>query len=723
MHYDEDKLLSNEHKPANLPENEDLLVGADLAPSANVSERTEAEAPCSAKVADQPVRILEADETLLQSDKKVKSKSKRAQFDTDASPKDKGLERSREKNTGVSKKLFVLPSHALAKAHALPPLEAVELGADLEAADLEAVDLGAVDFVPPVAEKPPEKQDLEGFLESGDRALKRNDFQLAAERFEAALLILKTEQVQDSGKMIHCLRNLVDAYLNLKDADRTLSALEDMTKINPLAAQSADTVMILGQAAMLYADNGQRDQSSATYFKAMELASEILAVNDPVLLELNNSYIEARKKYSTKEVSAPLNEGEAQSVLAVSLKRPPSNMLEKPLPIKPITPTTTTTPTTPKPGAVSRNGNETLSRFAGAAGRAFEHQGVRTALNAPWLMVLVSALFLICVAKICTVQLRGSVSSKPAMAMPTDFSDMQFESCDQKSAIKFLSKEQCSISRSGRSTEAKYTLLSGGLPDLATLFQGYLQRNELWYQCDAAGLVGADKVVLYRPNAPELAIVRKMWWYASFAQSYYREGRLYPSDAEKCKASDPNFVYSNPFTHQTDYAAIILQKRINGELNEIDFSSRGANNRHWRPGAILCLCSDYHKFLVQGFDRYGKPLTSSDPSRYFVIECKSGIDLTKLEQEHAESLQPLTDNKAPVQVFLYESANLEATVQWLRRLSQVLLWTLMCLACFSCYASHKSNQGGKVKIFSIAAVVSSMLFLAALYIFALQSSG
>jgi hypothetical protein len=339
-------------------------------------------------------------------------------------------------------------------------------------------------------------------------------------------------------------------------------------------------------------------------------------------------------------------------------------------------------------------------------GEKVEQPVLQRLLHSPWLMLGLTTIFLVCTAQVIMVfQSERSLSLKK-VSMPKDVSGMQFESCDQKTTVKCLAHDRCLIQKSGVVVNGKYSRLSEW-PNLSTLFWGYLSRRELWYRCDTVGLIDQDNVVLYRLSSPELAVVKRMWWYANFAQEQYSESRLYPSDAEKCRRSDPTFQYVNP--------AIVLRK----QGDELNLTSRASGDRHWRPGAIFCLCLGYKKFSIQGFDRYGRPLTSSDPSRLFTIECQNGLNLTKSDQSQ---IQPrLSQSKTPVRVFLYESPELEAYVQWVRRFCQILLWFSFGTAILWCYISHKTRAHRKVRLGSILSIIASLCLLIALYVCAFQS--
>jgi len=344
-------------------------------------------------------------------------------------------------------------------------------------------------------------------------------------------------------------------------------------------------------------------------------------------------------------------------------------------------------------------------------GRNFGNEKSRALLQAPWLLLLLTVLVVLSLTQLSTIEIRRVVSSKTQAAMPKKLKDMRFASCDQKDKIKFLSEDQCEIdTTSGSRQKVKYTLLFAN-PDLATFLMGYLRRNELWYHYNASGLVGSDGIVLYNPNSAELAIVKKMWWYANFADRYYKESKRYPNDAEKCKRSNPNYLYINPITHLSDFATIVVQKQINA-----DRILSKSNEQQWRPGGIFCQSLEGKKFFIQGCDEDGKPLTTAVPGRYFTIICDNGINLTEREQSQALKQPKSPETNSATRVYLYQTPELEASVQWERRLCQLLLWSAFILTGFWCYACHRSKSSHQARFAAIGATVLCVLGLAAWYI-------
>jgi hypothetical protein len=146
---------------------------------------------------------------------------------------------------------------------------------------------------------------------------------------------------------------------------------------------------------------------------------------------------------------------------------------------------------------------------------------------------------------------------------------------------------------------------------------------------------------------------------------------------------------------------------------------RGHDNEpHWRPAAIYCVNVKSRKFFVHGFDRTGKPLTSSDPHSYFMIACKDGVNLTKSKPREQKVEVP--GNKTASRVFLFESPDVQATVAFLKRLIPTLLWTGAGTSAFWLYLSGRIGCSRRIKSCSLVASAISLLSLLAWYGFLLQ---
>jgi hypothetical protein len=220
-----------------------------------------------------------------------------------------------------------------------------------------------------------------------------------------------------------------------------------------------------------------------------------------------------------------------------------------------------------------------------------------------------------------------------------------------------------------------------------------------------------------------------MWFYAKCAQDQFKENKCYPSSLEKSKRTYQNYSYINPFTGKVDCAELVV---LGLQGNQIDLGSRGANDRQWRPGAILCLHADTKHFSVQGFDRQGKPLVSSDPKRYFVIDLEYGKCLTpdlaaaeKAETWHASkkklpqdvNVTP-SDGRDSAVVLIDKDGSVENSITALRRLPQIVLWSALLVAIGSLYFSKKFKNPKRTELISKRSIACCVIGLIVFYIIA-----
>ncbi len=333
-----------------------------------------------------------------------------------------------------------------------------------------------------------------------------------------------------------------------------------------------------------------------------------------------------------------------------------------------------------------------------------------------WLRFLLFAVCLICTFQ-AFLHFDTKIAAKLEAPEQIDLNGAHLESCDRRCSINFVSDKSCQIEQPGTSISAAYRVVSNTVDALA-LLNGFLAKREFWYHCSDGGVIEHNGVVMYPANSPELKIVSKMRWYADFAQEQYRETKLYPADAEQCKQADSRYEYINPFTNQTDYATIVFQHRPD---NDLDLTNLLTTERQYRPGAIICQCINNNIFVVQGFDRSGRLLTSSEPGYCFSIECRNGemsvnaVPKKKIDDKH-DFCGKQTD--FPAEAIVCASPDLEPQVQWLRRICQIILWSLCVAASLFCYFSHKTAASRKARLLSIVGCSAAFLLLFVCYKYA-----
>ena len=117
-----------------------------------------------------------------------------------------------------------------------------------------------------------------------------------------------------------------------------------------------------------------------------------------------------------------------------------------------------------------------------------------------------------------------------------------FEACDKKASFCLVNDHEVTIKRPGLNIRCSYTLVKNSMQDVFSLLKGYLNRDELWYQVGESEVVDPDHTLLYRKNAPELAVIKQMWWYADLPKNGLTSNTRIPltSSAVKIKTRPLN---------------------------------------------------------------------------------------------------------------------------------------------------------------------------------------
>jgi hypothetical protein len=204
------------------------------------------------------------------------------------------------------------------------------------------------------------------------------------------------------------------------------------------------------------------------------------------------------------------------------------------------------------------------------------------------------------------------------------------------------------------------------------------KQREFWFQRRDAGLVDQDGTILYPTGAPELALAKKMESYCNLVAAKYKETKLYPSDAAKLEKIAPKeFRYTNPFSGKVDQPIVLYKRFAAAEKSwteKTQFGQMWSEEPAWKPGAIHCLCLDYCRFFIRGFDRDTHPLSGTLPGSSFYIELKDGVNLTPTQQG-----KTVEDNKDGGAASFYISNNpsMQMIVATMRQLVLIIFWLLI----------------------------------------------
>ncbi len=287
--------------------------------------------------------------------------------------------------------------------------------------------------------------------------------------------------------------------------------------------------------------------------------------------------------------------------------------------------------------------------------------------SAALLIVLTSALL------VCATALMKSLYSDGQDFHPTNITaaardQHHYKSTDGGKSLDILDKDKGSVLvHNGKAIHGKIKPVSDG--DLITLATTPPSKREIWLQKTDAGYVDSDGTILYSASAPELIIAKKIDSYANILAAKYKETKLYPSDAERFERMSPkDFRYTNPFTGHVDQPNIQYKRFAAADASWTDHTQAGhawPEEPPFKPGAIHCICLDYCRFFVRGFDRNGQPLYGSVPGVADYVELKDGANMNPRRNDK------VTDDKdkTPAVFMVSRSPILQMEVALLRQAS------------------------------------------------------
>jgi hypothetical protein len=206
-----------------------------------------------------------------------------------------------------------------------------------------------------------------------------------------------------------------------------------------------------------------------------------------------------------------------------------------------------------------------------------------------------------------------------------------------------------------------------------------------------------------------------MWWYADSAQNWFATHHMYPTSLDKWAKNENSFSFTNPFTKKHDQTILIALDKLTTDPSGIDRDKGCAVAPSWRPGGIYCVSLNDLKFVVHGFDRNGAPLTSTDADKYFVIECRNGINLTRQKLNDQASAKELKEN-VRTKVFVCSSSEQELLVRQIRVMSCICLWAGTIISALWCLIAFRLQQPKVVLVLSLLTTVGCSLLLISWYV-------
>ncbi|CAN5200364.1 hypothetical protein BH10CYA1_BH10CYA1_49040 [soil metagenome] len=294
------------------------------------------------------------------------------------------------------------------------------------------------------------------------------------------------------------------------------------------------------------------------------------------------------------------------------------------------------------------------------------------------LIILSTALFVCSSLLIKSLYLDGH-DYHPTNVTAAALDQRHYKSTDGGKSFDQIDKEKGSVLvNNGKAIHGKLKIVSDA--DLISLATSPVPKREIWLQKTDAGYVDQDGTILYSAGAPELTIANKIENYVSILSTKYKETKIYPSDAERFERMSPkDFRYTNPFTGHVEQP-IVQYKRF--AADDASWSDHAKAGHSWpeeppfKPGAIHCVCLDYCRFFIHGFDRNGQPFYGSVPGVADYVELKDGSNINPHRNEK------VTDDKdrTPAVFLISRSPALQTKVALLRQVGLIVTAVIILVA-------------------------------------------
>ncbi|MBS1953237.1 MAG: hypothetical protein JST89_03570 [Cyanobacteria bacterium SZAS-4] len=299
------------------------------------------------------------------------------------------------------------------------------------------------------------------------------------------------------------------------------------------------------------------------------------------------------------------------------------------------------------------------------------------------LLVVLSAALLGCAFALVKSLYSDGQDYHPTNVTSAARDQHHYRSADGGKSFDMLDKDKGSVLiHNGKAIHGKIKTVSDA--DLVSLATSPVPKREIWLQKTDAGYVDPDGTTLYSASAPELTIAKKIDSYASILAAKYKETKLYPSDAERFERMSPkDFRFTNPFTGHVDQPSVQYKRFAAAEPSWTDHTRSGhawADEPPFKPGAIHCICLDYCRFFIRGFDRNGSPIYGSVPGVADYIELKDGQNM------NPRRIDKITDDKdkTPAVFMVARNPALQMEVALLRQMGLVVPAIILVVALLAC---------------------------------------
>lgn len=495
-----------------------------------------------------------------------------------------------------------------------------------------------------------------------------------------------------------CLTDLCRMYYLITRYEQCMATFEQLKSHSPEAVQRLGTYY--ARSALMAAKDmlprGQIVETQKAYLRAVEICNEYLTVDDPLTLEVNDTYVNFSRQFATGSTASFGSSKEMEELKQAHRE------------YKKMQSSTRSAPADP-PADVSSLRKSDSPDVPGHPGFfSFFH----AFLVSPGMLLFVSL----------TLLFAGTVLASQILSMraiESQLSPQIFIGLSGRRELAFQTDGIVEMRDGEKIERIKFDDVDSKPLNLYHLLFGR-HPNEVWYKKKDGALIASDGAELYSQKSPEFEIYKKTWSYKEYAQEDYKTRKLYPRALDTANPLTASLYYTSPATGSATLAPIMVTKNASDQT----WGARALRGDPWPeqkpnldPYSIFCLNVDNCRFFVRATGKKGQLLSNGEPGQFYVIELVDGRCVTK----PLELKLSLDDKKFPVTPgTLYFSSNgeLRSYVDVFRFLIPAALWANLVIAGLWAIWFLSEMRTKRRVFFAFTQVILPLMFLGGWYLLA-----
>jgi len=132
----------------------------------------------------------------------------------------------------------------------------------------------------------PHDEEIRALMWTADLALARYQFSRAGQYYERALILISKDRAGRGEMFKHCLRSLVDVYTFFDYSKQALQTMQALLEIDGSRECMHSMLIILMKAGSSYERKQEYGKAAEHYKEALNIASHLLPVSDPLFQQL-----------------------------------------------------------------------------------------------------------------------------------------------------------------------------------------------------------------------------------------------------------------------------------------------------------------------------------------------------------------------------------------------------------------------------------------------------